>query len=43
MRHEVFEVVMDSAVKYGQGSPFVTEEYLKDRLPVFTLNQLENS
>ncbi|MGV0051081.1 sulfate adenylyltransferase [Mycobacterium colombiense] len=43
MRHEVFEVVMDSAAKYGQGSPFVTEEYLKDRLPVFTLNQLENS
>ncbi|OBJ68203.1 sulfate adenylyltransferase [Mycobacterium colombiense] len=43
MRHEVFEVVMDSAAKYGQGSPFVTEDYLKDRLPVFTLNQLENS
>lgn len=43
MRHEVFEVVMESAAKYGQGSPFVTEEYLKDRLPVFTLNRLEGS
>lgn len=42
MRHEVFEVVMDCATKYGQGSPFVTEEYLKDRLPVFTLNRLED-
>jgi sulfate adenylyltransferase len=41
MRHEVFEVVMDSAAEYGQGSPFVTEEYLKDRLPIFTLGQLE--
>jgi sulfate adenylyltransferase len=43
MRHEVFEVVMESAIKYGQGSPFVTEEYLEDRLPVFTLNQLEGA
>ncbi len=41
MRHEVFEVVMDCAAKYGEGSPFVTEEYLKDRRPVFTLKQLE--
>ena len=43
MRHEVFEVVMESAIKYGQGSPFVTEEYLQDRLPVFTLNQLQGA
>jgi sulfate adenylyltransferase len=43
MRHEVFEVVMESAIKYGQGSPFVTEEYLEDRLPVFTLNQVEGA
>jgi sulfate adenylyltransferase len=41
MRHEVFEVVMDCAAKHGQGSPFVTEQYLKDRRPVFTLKQLE--
>lgn len=43
MRHEVFEVVLESAAKYGQGSPFVTEEYLADRLPVFTLNQLQEA
>jgi sulfate adenylyltransferase len=43
MRHEVFEVVMECAAKHGQGSPFVTEDYLRDRLPVFTLNQLEGS
>ncbi|BBZ71447.1 sulfate adenylyltransferase [Mycobacterium paraseoulense] len=43
MRHEVFEVVMESAAKYGEGSPFVTEEYLKTRRPVFTLKQLEES
>jgi len=43
MRHEVFEVVMECAAKHGQGSPFVTEEYLRDRRPVFTLNQLEGS
>ncbi|WP_297824753.1 sulfate adenylyltransferase [Mycobacterium sp.] len=43
MRHEVFEVVMECAAQHGQGSPFVTEEYLRDRRPVFTLNQLEGS
>jgi len=41
MRHEVFEVVMECAAKHGEGSPFVTEEYLRDRRPVFTVNQLE--
>lgn len=43
MRHEVFEVVMDCAAEHGRGSPFVTEEYLRDRLPIFTLNQPEDS
>lgn len=43
MRHEVFEVVLEAAATYGQGSPFVTEEYLADRLPVFTLNPLEGA
>lgn len=42
MRHEVFGVVMECAAKYGKGSPFVTEEYLKTRKPVFTLNQLRD-
>ncbi len=41
MRPEVFDIVMESAAKHGQGSPFVTEEYLKDRLPIFYLNKLE--
>lgn len=41
MRHEVFDVVMDCARKYGQGSPFVTDEYLRNRLPIFTLDPLE--
>lgn len=41
MRPEVFDVVMESAATYGQGSPFVTEDYLKDRLPIFSLNKLE--
>ncbi|OBH10139.1 sulfate adenylyltransferase, partial [Mycobacterium sp. E1747] len=43
MRHEVFEVVLEAAAQYGRGSPFVTEEYLADRLPVFTLNPLEGA
>ncbi|MDI3315666.1 MAG: sulfate adenylyltransferase [Mycobacterium sp.] len=40
MRPEVFDVVVDSAIRYGQGSPFVTENYLNSRLPVFSLNQV---
>lgn len=41
MRPEVFDVVMQSAAQYGQGSPFVDEEYLQNRLPIFYLEQLE--
>ncbi|MBS4729648.1 sulfate adenylyltransferase [Mycobacterium sp. SM1] len=41
MRPEVFDVVMDSAVRYGQGSPFVNENYLRSRTPVFSLRQVE--
>lgn len=41
MRPEVFDVVMDTAKKYGNGSPFVTEEYLKSRSQIFNLAQLE--
>lgn len=40
MRPEVFDVVMESAARHGQGSPFVDENYLKQRLPIFSLNQL---
>lgn len=41
MRPEVFDVVMECAEKYGFGSPFVTEEYLQKRAPVFTVEPLE--
>lgn len=36
-RPEVFDVVMDSAERYGFGSPFVNEKYLQSRNPVFTV------
>lgn len=36
-RPEVFDLVMECAEKYGFGSPFVTDEYLKNRTPVFTI------
>lgn len=41
MRPEVFDVVMSSADKYGFGSPFVTNEYLNSRQPVFNLQKME--
>lgn len=43
MRPEVFDTVMESADTYGKGSPFVTEEYLKSRQPVFELEKMEVS
>jgi len=36
-RPEVFDLVMESAEKYGFGSPFVTDEYLEKRIPVFEI------
>ncbi|MEM4090419.1 MAG: sulfate adenylyltransferase, partial [Thermoplasmatales archaeon] len=39
MRPEVFDKVMDASERYGKGSPFVTEEYLKSRSPIFTLEK----
>jgi sulfate adenylyltransferase len=36
-RPEVFDLVMDCAEKYGFGSPFVTDEYLEKRTPVFSI------
>jgi sulfate adenylyltransferase len=36
-RPEVFDLILESAEKYGFGSPFVTDDYLKNRNPVFTL------
>ncbi len=39
-RPEVFDLVMECAEKYGFGSPFVTDEYLEKRIPVFTIPPL---
>jgi len=36
-RPEVFDLVMVCAEKYGFGSPFVTDEYLQKRIPVFSI------
>lgn len=39
-RPEVFDIVMDCAEKYGHGSPFVNEQYLKRPDPVMTVPPL---
>ena len=39
-RPEVFDLVLECADKYGFGSPFVTDEYLQKRVPVFTIPPL---
>ena len=39
-RPEVFDVIMETAEKYGFGSAFVTENYLAKRTPVFTIEPL---
>jgi sulfate adenylyltransferase len=39
-RPEVFDNLMESADRYGFGSPFCTEEYLSKRQPVFELPPL---
>ena len=41
MRPEVFDAVMESADKYGFGTPFCTEEYLEKRQPVFEVPPLD--
>lgn len=40
-RPEVFDLVMECAEKYGFGSPFVTDEYLEKRIPVFAIEPLK--
>jgi len=40
-RPEVFDIIMESAEKYGFGDAFVTDKYLKDRNPVFTLPEMK--
>lgn len=39
-RPEIFDLVMECAEKYGHGSPFVTDEYLETRTPVYTFPPL---
>ena len=38
IRPEVFDIMLESADKYGFESPFCTEEYLNKRQPVFKLS-----
>lgn len=40
-RPEVFDVMMESGEKYGFGSPFVTDNYLDKRTPVFEIPPIE--
>lgn len=40
IRPEVFDKVMECSEKYGFGSPFVTDEYLENRTPVFDIEPL---
>jgi sulfate adenylyltransferase len=39
-RPEVFDVMMECGEKYGFGSPFVTDDYLAKRIPVFEIPPL---
>ncbi|AEG14658.1 sulfate adenylyltransferase [Desulfofundulus sp. TPOSR] len=40
-RPEVFDLIMECAEKYGFGSAFVTDKYLKERNPVFSLPDMK--
>ena len=40
-RPEVFDLVMECADKYGFGSPFVTDDYLEKRTPVFVIPPMQ--
>lgn len=42
-RPEVFDIVMECAEKYGNGSPFVTEAYLERGDPVMTVPAMQLS
>jgi sulfate adenylyltransferase len=41
LRAEVLEVVRECAERYGFGSPFVTEEYLRSRTPVMSMPAMD--
>ena len=40
LRPEVYDKLMECAEKFGFGSPFCTKDYLDERQPVFTLEEL---
>lgn len=40
-RPEVFDLMMECGEKYGFGSPFVSDEYLAKRIPVFEMPPME--
>jgi sulfate adenylyltransferase len=40
-RPEIFDLIMECAEKYGFGSAFVNEQYLKNRQPVFTIEPMK--
>ena len=42
-RPEVFEIIKETEGKYGFGSLFVTEEYMRSRRPVMSMPSLETS
>lgn len=41
LRPQVLELVRYCANEYGMGSPFVTQEYLENRTPVFTMPEMD--
>ena len=43
LRTEVFNLVRECAEKYGFGSPFVSEKYLRNRNPVITIPPMVDS
>ena len=43
LRAEILEVVRECAERYGLGSPFVTEEYLRNRTPVMSMPHLDGT
>ena len=41
-RPEVFQAMLDAGEQHGFGSPFVSDRYLRERAPVFTLPPIED-
>jgi sulfate adenylyltransferase len=43
LRAEVLQVVRECATQYGFGSPFVTEQYLRERTPVLSMSRMDGN